>query len=80
MFNPSVKNCQVACSREKINDGLCDCLKTAINESGPHHGTEDFEKYLEVFCCELKLNRHEVYTNPALLETAWDIYKNIKKL
>lgn len=78
MFDPQVKNCYTACSKEKISQGQCECLKRAINESGPFQGTQDFEDYLEVFCSETKRSKEEIYSSPALLETVVDIYKNIK--
>ena len=80
MFNPQLKNCYISCSKEKVSQGQCECLNNAMNESGPFQGTQDFENYLEVFCSETKRNKEEVYTNPALLETVIDIYKNIKQL
>jgi hypothetical protein len=80
MFNPQLKNCYVACSKDKINQGQCECLKQAMNESGPFKETEDFQYYLEVFCSETKTDKWEVYSNPALLETVVDIYKNIKQV
>lgn len=80
MFDPKVKNCYVACSRDKIDQGLCECLNKVMNESGPHHGTKEFEHYLDVFCGELRLTRQDVYKNPAILETVWSIYQNIQNL
>jgi len=51
-----------------------------MNESGPHNGSTEFEAYLEAFCIEVKYTREDIFKDPALLETVWEIYKSINKL
>jgi len=80
MFQPKLKNCLVACSSEKIQLGQCSCYNDVMNESGPHNGSTEFEAYLEAFCIEVKYTREDIFKDPALLETVWEIYKSINKL
>lgn len=80
MFEPKLRNCRTACDSEKIAKGECNCHSRVINESGPHKDTYEFNYFLDAFCVDVKYTREEIYKDTALLETVWDIYKQLKQL
>jgi hypothetical protein len=80
MFEPKLKNCLIACKTDVVNRGGCECHNNITNESGPHTATPEFQSYLNAFCAEMKYTPEDVYRDPALFETVWNLYKSIKQI